>query len=283
MIAERRPTPGPVHVPIPLPVIRTVRETADTRTIVLDASGLPGGLRFEPGQFCMLYAFGVGEIPLSLSGDPGLPERPAHTVRAVGAVSRAIAAARRGTTLGVRGPFGSGWPLGRAVGADLLLVAGGLGLAPLRPVVYHVVRHRRDYGRVALVFGARTPDDIPFGRELSAWRGRFDLQVEVTVDRAGPSWRGHVGVAPALLPRAEVELASAVALVCGPEVMMRFTVRELLDRGLSAERIFLSLERNMKCAVGSCGHCQLLPYFVCKDGPVFRFDAVASLLSVREL
>ena len=263
-------------------VRRVVRDTHDTVTLEL-AAHTETGSGFAPGQFNMLYVFGLGEAPISISGDPATPGVLAHTVRAVGAVTRALRGLRRGGVVGLRGPFGTAWPLDEAAGRDVVLMAGGIGLAPLRPVVYHLLAHRDRYGRVAVLYGARTPADLLYTRELERWRGRFDVQIEVTVDAAPPgAWRGHVGVAGTLLPLAEFEPADAVALVCGPEVMMRFAIADLRRRGLAPEQIYLSMERNMRCAIGLCGHCQFGPAFVCKDGPVFRYDRLAPFLGVRE-
>lgn len=185
--------------------------------------------------------------------------------------------------VGVRGPYGSSWPVAESEGSDVIIVAGGLGLAPLRPVVYHVLARREHYGRVVLLYGARGPADILYRRELEAWRRRLDVDIVVTVDHAAPDWQGNVGVVPALIARAPVEAEHAVAMVCGPEIMMRFTIDALRDRGLGADRIYLSMERNMKCAVGLCGHCQFGPAFVCRDGPVFRFDRIAPIFNIREI
>lgn len=272
---------GPM-VPRVMRVKRVVRELRDVVTFHLDAGGA-GGLPFAPGQFNMLYLFGAGEVPISISGDPAEPGELVHTVRAVGAVTRPLCEVKRGEPLGVRGPFGTAWPVEEARGKDLLVVAGGLGLAPLRPAIYHALRHRESYGRFIVLYGARTPGDILFERELHAWRGRFDCEVEVTVDRAGAEFRGHVGVVPALLDRLPLDPERTAAMVCGPEIMMRFTARALLAKGLPEEAIWLSVERSMKCGIGLCGHCQLGPTFPCKDGPVMRHDRAAPLLAVREL
>jgi len=164
-----------------------------------------------------------------------------------------------------------------------VLVAGGIGLAPLRPAIYHLLAHRERYGRVTLLFGARTPHDILFAKEIEVWRGRFDVTVEVVVDRAAPGWHGFVGVVTSLIPRAPFDPHNAVALVCGPEIMMKFGVQELAARGVAGSRVYVSLERNMKCAVGLCGHCQLGPAFICKDGPVYRYDRMSTLLGIREV
>jgi NAD(P)H-flavin reductase len=231
----------------------------------------------------MLYVFGLGEVAISISGDPTNADRIVHTVRAVGAVSGALTQLRRDAVVGVRGPYGLGWPIAEAEGSDVVIIAGGLGLAPLRPAIYWVLARRQHYGRVILLYGARGPADILYRRELEAWRRRLDVGVEVTVDHAGADWRGYVGVVPALIPRMSFDPQHAVALVCGPEIMMRFTAAALRDRGLEAERIYLSMERHMKCAVGLCGRCQLGPTFVCRDGPVFRYDRIAPMLAIREI
>jgi NAD(P)H-flavin reductase len=269
-------------VPLPYHVLGVRPETRDTSTLTLepvrDASAA-----FEPGQFNMVYVFGVGEVPISISGDPGHPNPLVHTVRAVGAVTAAVCKAKRGDVLGIRGPFGSHWPVEEAVGKDVVILAGGIGLAPLRPALLAILAHRDLYGRVVLLYGARAPQELLYARQLNQWRGRFDLDVEVTVDTATREWRGNVGVVTTLIPRAPFDSEEVVALVCGPEVMMRFTLSGLQDRGVPPENIYISMERNMKCAVGFCGHCQYGPTFICKDGPVFRYDRVASLLKVREV
>jgi NAD(P)H-flavin reductase len=195
-------------------------------------------------------------------------------------VSKKIAALKKAGRVGLRGPFGTGWPLDEARGRDVIVVAGGLGLAPLRPAIYRLLAERKSYGRVALLVGARAPEELVFAKELERWRKR--LQMDVTVDRAGPEWQGPVGVVTTLVEKVAVDAANAVALVCGPEVMMRFAARALDQRGLRPSQIHVSLERNMKCAVGFCGHCQLGPEFVCRDGPVFRYDRVASALATKE-
>lgn len=262
-------------LPVPTTIVSRRRDTSDTFTLSLDRA-----LPFAPGQFNMIYLFGVGEVAISISGDPGKPL--VHTIRAVGAVTRRIATLRRGDVLGVRGPFGNPWPMDAARGGDLLFVAGGLGLAPLRPAIVHALTHRSDYRRVTILCGARTPADLLYPKELARWSRREDVGVFVTVDRAGPDWMGHAGVITSLIPTIAFDPAAGTAFVCGPEVMMRFAARELGKRGVREERIYLSLERNMKCAVGTCGHCQLGPAFVCKDGPVFRHDRIAPSLQVRE-
>lgn len=268
--------------PVPYRVAAKRQETGDTWTVELE----PAGERladFAPGQFAMLYAFGAGEAPISLSGYEPSSGRVAHTIRAVGAVTTALCAAEPGVQIGVRGPFGAGWPLSQAEGADVVLVAGGLGLPPLRPVTEHVLASRARYGRLSLLYGGRSPSELLYRTQLERWRGRLDADVDVTVDSAASDWRGRVGLVTTLIAGATFDPGSAVAMVVGPEVMMRFVVAALLERGLPAGRIFVSLERSMHCAVGHCGHCMLGPEFVCKDGPVFAYDRVERWLGVRAL
>jgi NAD(P)H-flavin reductase len=267
-------------VPVPVRVTRVRREMAGVTTLELTPASAFG---FVPGQFNMLYMFGLGEVAISLSGDPAEENQVVHTVRAVGAVSQAITRLRRNDVLGVRGPYGSYWPVLDSEGSDVVIVAGGLGLAPLRPVIYRVLAHRERYGRVVVLYGARGPADILYRRELEAWRKRLDVDITATVDHAATDWRGNVGVVPALIGRTPIDPDHTVAMVCGPEIMMRFTIDALQQRGLALDRIFASMERNMKCAIGFCGHCQFGPTFVCRDGPVFRFDRIAPFFNIREI
>lgn len=256
------------------------QETDDTFTLVL---GPPrGAFAFRPGQFNMLYVFGVGEAAISVSGDPARPEQLVHTIRAVGSVTQALSRLTPGEALGVRGPFGSGWPLDTASGQDLLLVSGGLGCAPLRPVFYHALKHRAHWRRLIWLHGTRSPADLAYAKEFTAWQQRSDLEVHVTVDRADTSWTGPVGLVTALMHQAAMDPERTTALLCGPEVMMRFTQRELRRRGLGDERVFVSLERNMQCAVALCGHCQLGSSFVCLNGPVYRWDHIEPVLRIPE-
>lgn len=269
-------------LPQPLCVTRVKRETRDTVTLFLEPCDGTAKQAFAPGQFNMLYAFGVGEVPVSISGDPAQPGVLVHTIRDVGAVTHALCTVKRGQIIGVRGPFGTAWPVDRAHGDDILIIAGGIGLAPLRPAFYHVLAHRRDYGRVTLIYGARTPGDLLYRKELERWRGQFGLDVQVTVDTAGSDWFGPVGVVTQLLGNARFDPLDTTALLCGPEIMMRFCVRDLSARGVPLEQLHVSLERNMKCAIGFCGHCQLGPHFLCKDGPVYRYSDVEWLLGIAE-
>jgi NAD(P)H-flavin reductase len=233
----------------------------------------------------MLYVFGIGEVPISVSGDLTRPGPLVHTIRVMGAVTQRLCALRRGDLVGVRGPCGNGWPVEAAEGRDVVVIAGGVGLPPLRPLLYQIFSNRDRYGRVAVLYGARTPDDICFRRELERWRDRGDLHVDWTVDFAGAAWdgRGKVGLVTKLVPRAPFDPLNAVAFTCGPEIMMRNAVAALGEEGLPPERVHVSLERNMRCGVGLCGHCQLGPTLICRDGPVYRWPEVAPLLEVEEL
>lgn len=267
----------------PYRVERVRRETNDTFTLEMQAANGEGSPAFAAGQFNMLYAFGIGEIPISISGDPNKPEKLIHTVRAVGAVSNAIPKIKRGQVLGVRGPYGTHWPVQEAVGRDVLIVTGGIGLAPLRPAIYQLIASREKYGKIILLYGARTPEEMLYVQELKDWRTKFGLDVHTTVDRATGDWRGNVGVVTTLIPKATFEPSSTFAFVCGPEIMMRFTLLELKRRNITSNNVFVSMERNMKCGIGFCGHCQFGAAFVCKDGPVFRFDQVADLFGKWEI
>lgn len=241
------------------------------------------GLAFLPGQFTMLYQFGMGEVPISISGDPDRPDTLVHTIRAVGPITEAIKGLRKGDEIGVRGPFGKPWPVNVAYGKGVVVMAGGLGLAPLRPVIYELMNHREKFGRVAILYGARQPSEILYYEQLQAWSARLDVEVHVTVDKADANWRGNVGAVPHLVKRLDLHSNTTTAFVCGPEIMMRFGVLALNQAGLGMGDIYLSTERNMKCGVGLCGHCQWGQYFVCKDGPVFKADEMEDIFTVREL
>jgi NAD(P)H-flavin reductase len=271
------------YLPAPYRILRRQRETSDTWT--LDLAPVAGGevLRFAPGQFTMVYAFGAGEVPISISGDPGRLDRLVHTVRVAGATTRAICSLKRGGVVGIRGPYGTAWPVDDAEGGDVVVAAGGIGLAPLRGVLYELLARRDAYRRVLLLYGGRSPDQLLYVRELERWRKRPELEVLVTVDRGDEDWQGPVGVVTTLLERAEFDPATTTAFVCGPEVMMRFTAAGLRASGVPMSRIHLSMERNMKCALGQCGRCQFGPVFVCGDGPVFTYEAIEPLLAVPEL
>ena len=284
-LSPRPTTTGPVDerlLPVPHRVVDVRRDTADTMTIALEPiHGMPPP--FLPGQVDMLYAFGTGEVPISISSSTQVADRREYTIRRVGAVTTALTNVERGDRIGVRGPFGVPWPVEAARGGDVVVIAGGIGLAPLRAAILHVLEHRQAYGQLSLLYGARTAGDILYREELETWRSRLDVDIDVTIDAAGSGWHGNVGVVTRLVPRARFDEQRATALLCGPEVMMRYGAQALLDRGIAPERIFVSAERNMLCGIGTCGHCQLGPYFLCHDGPVLSWDRVGPYMSVREL
>lgn len=242
---------------------------------------LQGAYAFEPGQFNMLYVPGLGEAAISISSDAADHSTVAHTVRFVGNVTRAISELREGDRVGIRGPFGHPWPMSRLEGKDLFIACGGIGLPPLRPALYHIVRHRDKYGKVTLLYGARSPAELMYTREYDEWRAS-GIEVEVTVDRADSAWAGRVGVVPMWFYQFRIDPRTTAVLTCGPEIMIRFVIFEALARRVPPESIYVSLERNMKCGQGACGHCQIGPYFICRDGPVFRFDALQSFFNVEE-
>jgi NAD(P)H-flavin reductase len=269
-------------LPQPYSVQQVVKETPDTFTLTLEPANGSGGIRFQPGQFSMLWVFGVGELPISISGDPA-ERNLVYTVRSVGQATHTLVSREVGEAVGVRGPFGTGWPVEKAQGRDVVVIAGGIGLAPLRPVIYEVLHNREKYGRLMILYGARSPRDLLYRKELTAWARQREAQVLVTVDYGGLSWRGHVGVVTTLFKYARLQPARSLAFACGPEIMMRFVARDLETHGLARENIYLSMERNMKCAVGFCGHCQYGPHFICKDGPIFSYDRMRPLLEKYEL
>lgn len=265
--------------PLPYRVVARRIETADT--VTLDLAPVGKAIRpLAPGQFAMIYAFGVGEVPISVSAGCG-NGNVTHTLRAAGAVTSALHESRTGIVLGLRGPYGNGWNLPQP-GTDVLLVAGGIGLAPLRPLLTHALEHRDQYRSVVLLVGARTPGDLIYADSYDEWRAH-GADVRVTVDRADVSWTGSVGVVTRLLDEAVADPASTAAFVCGPEVMMRLTATGLSRLGVPAGAIQISLERNMRCGVAWCGHCQLGPWLVCRDGPVVTYDVAEPLMTVREL
>jgi NAD(P)H-flavin reductase len=272
-----------VMIPSPGVVERISKETPDTFTLRISHNG-DGGLKtFQPGQFSMLWVFGVGELPISISGDPADRRQLTYTVRSVGKASDALVKQPLGASIGVRGPFGNGWPMEAARGRDVIIVAGGIGLAPLRPAIYEVLDNRHRYGRLAIFYGARSPQELLYRQELKSWARQPDTQVLVTVDIGTLEWKGHVGVVTTVFKHAQLRPAQSVAMICGPEIMMRFVTRQLAEAGVATADTYVSMERNMKCAVGFCGHCQYGPHFICKDGPVFAYTTIKPLLEKYEL
>jgi NAD(P)H-flavin reductase len=262
-------------------VIKPETKGVLTYALEFDDAEVAGSYAFKAGQFNMLYLPGIGESAISISSDPEARGVLWHTVRAAGNVTQALARKRTGDRIGLRGPFGSSWPMQEARGQDVVIACGGIGLAPLRPAICFILRHRADYGRVMLLYGARTPDDLLYSDEYKAWR-EGGIEVEVTVDIGDGDWRGNIGVVPVLFYRLRLHPGRTRVLTCGPEVMIHFVIFEALARRIPPAHIHLSMERNMSCAVALCGHCQFGPVFVCKDGPVFTYEQVRPYLHVEE-
>jgi NAD(P)H-flavin reductase len=269
--------------PLPYLVKGVIRETHDTFSLDLVPKNNIEPINFQPGQFNMLYVFGVGEIPISISGATLATQGMVHTIREVGTVTRALGKLEKECTVGLRGPFGSIWPIEKAKGRDVVILAGGIGLAPLRPALYALLEQRDHFGEIAILYGARTPKDLLFTKEFKEWREKFNVQVKVSVDTADRSWHGNVGVVTSSIPRVSFEPKNTVAMICGPEIMMQFSVLDLMHLGVREDSIYITMERNMKCAVGFCGHCQFGANFICKDGPVFRYDQIKNFLGTREI
>lgn len=268
-------------VPQPFRIARVIREIDGVFTWRLKPlDGAP--FHYRPGQFNMVTQFGVGEIPVSISGDCREPDTLVHTIRAVGPVTEAMQALRAGAVVGIRGPFGRPWPIDAAVGSDVIFVTSTIGLAPLRPLIHEVLHRRQDFGKVVICYGTRGVDDIMFEADLHAWRARFDTNVHLTVHSAPSGYRGRVGGVAAAIRAARIDGPSTVAFVCRSEALTRQAVNTLGERGVTPDRVWVTLERNMKCGIGLCGHCQFGPSFMCKDGPVYRFDEIEALYSVRE-
>ncbi|MGA9115973.1 MAG: FAD/NAD(P)-binding protein [Bacteroidota bacterium] len=272
-------------LPRTVEIQRVVWETDDVFTLFFHpGTGQAGGpYRFLPGQFNMLYVFGRGESAISISSDPARSRVLTHTIHRVGTVTEALAHLKRKDVIGLRGPFGSSWPVEAAIRRDVCVIAGGIGLAPLRPLLYSFFRRRAEFGRIILLYGARSPRDLLYRVELEEWADRHGVEVLVTVDRGDSSWKGHIGVVTSLFSYVKLDAHTTVAYLCGPETMMKFTLEELDRRGVPAEQTYLSMERNMKCAIGFCGHCQYGPEFICKDGPVFNLPQIGHLLDKKEL
>ena len=269
-------------IPEPFIITKKKKESKDTFTFELFSESLKNFV-FKPGQFNMLYLFGIGEVPVSISGHPENTEKLIHTIRNVGIVTNGMSKLKKGDVIGVRGPFGSEWPVETAKGKDVIIVAGGLGLAPLRPAIYQILSNRELYEKVIILYGAREPENIIFEKEIHKWRSSFDIDVRVTVDHAINVWHGEVGVITSLIKKSSFNVDNSISMVCGPELMMRFSAIELENKGVNSKNIFISMERNMKCAIGFCGHCQYGPKFICKDGAVFCYEELKYLLNKREV
>lgn len=259
------------YTPMLCRVIDNVRESMDVFSITLEAP-LERPYRFKAGQFNMLYGFGIGESAISISSSPQAHETITHTIRTVGSVTNHLAKLKTGDMLAIRGPYGTAWPITQAKGKSVLLIAGGIGIAPLKPVIHELIKHRSLYKNITVLYGTRTPNDLIFQSEYSDWKK--NITFDYIVDHADLNWHGNIGVVTSLIQSHLNEPQDTVIMMCGPEVMMRFCLLECVQSGVPVSNIYLSMERNMQCGFGQCGHCQWGPYFICKDGPVMQFSAI---------
>jgi NAD(P)H-flavin reductase len=283
-VRAAQPEGGPTRVAVIQRVVEETPESATYWATFRDGDG--EGYEFEPGQFNMIYLFGIGEVAISISSDPAHPQRLGHTIRAAGRVTNVLTQVEPGDEIGIRGPFGRPWPLREAEGRDLVVVGGGVGVCPVRPAIEMAMRHRDRYRRLVLLMGARTPELLPYRNQLDEWVAQMDrlgVELHLTVDEKDESWPYDEGVVTTLFPKANIDPDESTAFICGPEIMMKFAGRGLLELGVPAEHVWVSMERHMQCGIQLCGHCQLGPWFVCSDGPVFRYDAIRELMEVREL
>jgi NAD(P)H-flavin reductase len=265
-------------------IVKIIPETDGVSTIHLKFTDqtVQNHYLFEPGQFNMIYIPGYGEAAISMSSDlEAAHGLLVHTIRHIGNVTRAASRLKVGDIVGIRGPFGSAWPLQLMEGMDVVIACGGIGLPPLRGAIYRIIRNREKYGKVTLLYGARTPSELMYPTEYESWQ-KADIEMQLTVDRGDDKWTGRVGVVPMWFYHFRVDPHKTAVLSCGPEIMMRFVIYEALARRIPSNHIFISLERNMKCGQGSCGHCQQGPFFICKDGPVFPFSTLEGIFNVEE-
>jgi NAD(P)H-flavin reductase len=288
VLSQTRPEPVcgmESWVPTPARILKVRNENFNTRTFTMQFVDeyVRNAYRFVPGQFNMVYAPGVGEAAISISSNPHQNDTFDHTIRIVGTVTQAVGRLQAGDVVGIRGPFGTGWPLNRIEGKDLVILAGGIGLAPLRPVIYWLLQHRDHCRRVVLLYGCRTPEDRLFAEELDCWANDPSLDVLVTVDNATLGWTGPVGVVTNLMRRVKVSAQQTIVLVCGPRILNRVAAWNFLQLHVPPSQVYVSLERNMNCGFGRCGHCQYGPKFVCKDGPVFCFTDIADIFAKEEI
>jgi len=234
-------------------------------------------LDHDPGQFVEVSLFGVGEAPISICSSPTRHDSFELCVRKAGRFTAMMHQLKAGDEIGIRGPFGIGFPVVPLEGNDILLIAGGLGIAPLRSLINYIIDNRRDFGKVDILLGCRDPQSMLFGDELDFWDKRIDLNFCCSVDQAAPDWEGNVGLITGLIPGVTLDPLKTIAVACGPPVMYRFVVDELLNKGIPESHIYLSLERHMKCGLGKCGHCQIHDIYCCQDGPVFNYRWVKKI------
>ena len=271
------------HVPWEAEVVERIQEspTIFTLRLRLVDEEVRQAYRFAPGQFNMVYLYGVGEVPISIASDPQDTNLLGHTIRAVGRVTEGLSRLGAGERLGLRGPYGRGWPLAEAEGKDIVVVTGGLGCAPVVAVINYIIMRRERFGRLTVIQGVKHSEELIWRERYAYWNTLPDIKVLLAADHGGPLWPWHVGLVTEVFDQMEITPQRSVAMMCGPEGMMRAAVRNLTERGLAEDSIYLSMERNMQCAIGQCGHCQFGASFICRQGPVFAYSRIKELLGVR--
>ena len=272
--------PASPYRSIPVTLEKVVQETPNIKTFFLKpVQPIP----FRTGQFVEVTVPGLGEAPFTPSSSPAVADKMEVTIMKAGTVTDRLHSLEAGAQLGVRGPYGKGYPMDQFYGKELLILGGGVGLAPLRSLMYQIFEDMDKFTRVMLLYGAKSPADMVYPGQLEEWAKRDKkLEVLVTVDGADNGWTGNVGVVTTLLPKVKLNLDNTVAVVCGPPIMMKFGTLELVQTGLKKDRIYLSMEKNMSCGLGKCGHCRLGPYYICEDGPVFTYDKIEAIAGLWE-
>lgn len=268
-------------LPKPATIDALVQESPTIFTLHTSFSDPCQDFRFKPGQFNMLYLYGVGEVPISIASDPDDQTLLSHTIRAVGRVTRAMQNLKQGDSLGIRGPYGRGWPLDQARGQDVMIVTGGLGCAPAVSVIKYIMARRRQFGKLMILQGVKHSDDLIWRDQYEKWQNCPDTEVYIAADQSGPNWSWHTGLVTSLIQPIQIDVTQTMVMMCGPELMMRAAVLALKEKNLPESALYLSMERNMACAIGHCGHCQYGGLFVCKDGPVFAWPEIKSLFTVK--
>lgn len=267
------------YIPYPAIIESIQTESSDTKTfkICFKNKKIKDSFTYKPGQFVEMSVLGVGEAPISITSSPSRKGFLQFTVRAVGKVTNAIHKLKAGDVVYIRGPYGNSFPFDEVKGKNLLFVAGGIGLPPLRSIINMVFDNRTDFGRVKILYGAKTPQELCFKEELKQWRKIPETEAFLTVDRPTDGWKGHVGVVTTLWDKTPIMPDETIAYVCGPPIMIKFVVQKLSESGFRPEDIYVSLERYMKCGVGKCGHCNIGGKFVCIDGPIFNYAEIKTL------
>ena len=258
------------YKPIKVKLIDVIEENSNIKTFVFD--NVKGEFSFKTGQFAELQVPGLGEAPFTPSSNQVIKDRFDITIMKVGKVTEKLHSLEKGTELGIRGPYGKGYPLEKFKNKDIYIIGGGVGLAPLRSLVLALLNDKQDYKKIVLRYGSKMPKDIIYKKQVEEWLNGKDIDVKLTVDLSDTDWKGHVGVVTTILDSKDVDVNNAVAIVCGPPIMMKFVTFKLIELGFKDNQIYLSMEKNMSCGIGKCGHCRIGNYYCCKDGPVFTYD-----------